>query len=153
MKKFLKEYLEYSNGTVEFNGWWEIDGDRLINRCGGWHQYTPKSGDIIVEVADWEDLDYSDYLNPESEYGWLSPEGSWYGCNYFEHDIIANNILHSNDISLELCGWVKAFKGADHETEYYCDGKYTKKQYDWMLMRPSGKKFIEKYEYLFREYV
>lgn len=147
--KFLLEYLKYSNGEKKFNGWWEIDGDRLYNRSGGWHHYTPSPDDVVVEAVDWDDLDYSPYLFPDSEYGWLSPDGQWYGCEFMDHYLIAKKVLHSSEEVLELDGWVKAFRDCDWNTQFYCGQQYTRAQYDWMLMRESGRKFIEEYPYFF----
>lgn len=124
MRKFLFEYNRYNDGTVSPNGWWEIDGNRLVNQAGGWHHYEPSPDDKIVEAESFDDLDYSYLLNPKSEYGWVSPDGRFYGCDYHQHETIADHILHMPGSELERKGWVKIYMDSFKRTKDWWCMKY-----------------------------
>lgn len=111
MAKFLLEYQEQGDGTYRPNGWWQIEGDKLVNRVGGYHDYTPAEDDVISEVDSFDDLDYSYMLDVDSPYGWIDLDGTWYGCAYSEHSEVAKRVLHSNDLQLESEGWIKVYRG------------------------------------------
>ncbi len=116
------------------NGYWEIRGDRLVNQGGGWHPYYPSPDDEIIEVESYHDLDWSYLLNPESLYGWLSPEGEYYGCDYMQHAMIADLILDKDEIDMEEEGYVKIFCGWDCERDFFVNKQLTRKQRDWFLL-------------------
>ena len=107
MPKFLHEYVKYRDGSTKDNGWWRIDGDKLVNSAGGWHTYHPSPDDEIVEADGWSDLDYSYLIDNTQTTGWVSPEGDFYGCKYMNHSVVANMVLKSSECLLELAGWVK----------------------------------------------
>lgn len=121
--KFLHEYLRYSGGTIIDNGWWEIseDGTRLINIYGGWHNYTPREDDIVVEADSWYDLDWSHLLKPDSPYGWIDRDGKWYGCGYQNHSAVAEFVLGKTERDLEESGWVKLYRRYNGETDWYME--------------------------------
>lgn len=124
MPYFLHEYNHYNDGSIVDNGYWEIDsydvlGDikdlvgctcRVYNICGGWHEVTIKAEDEIIQADTWDELDCSYLLNSNSHLGWLSPEGEFYGCDYFEHSLIAERIIHKSEPELEEEGWVKMYR-------------------------------------------
>jgi hypothetical protein len=121
MPYFLHEYLKYRNGIKKDNGYWEIKSNmtpseligqevRVVNAVGGFHDVTIKPEDEIVYAEDRKDLNYSHMLNPDSKYGWLAPDGTWYGCNYMEHEDIAMFVLRSNSCDLEEQGYVKIYE-------------------------------------------
>ena len=101
-------------------GWWEIAGDRLVNIVGGGHRYIPSPDDRIVEAESFDNLDYSYLIKPDSPYGWISPEGRYYGCEYRDHGIVARRILKSNEYDLEQKGWVKVFRDYTQDRGWYC---------------------------------
>lgn len=108
MKKYLAEYSEYANGDKRFNGFWEIAGDRLVNRYGGWHNYYPKPEDIIYEVNEYEDLPFIDYLiDNRYKTGWLDRNGNFFGCGFMEHGDVAYYCFHKEEHELEKMGWCK----------------------------------------------
>lgn len=119
MAKFLHEKIDGRD-----NGWWKIDGDRLVNRVGGWHPYKPEEDEEIIECEGWNELegkiDYSYLLKPNSRNGWLDRGGNYYGCNYSDHDILAQKVLKKSEIELENLGWVK-IGGYTEEKEVYWD--------------------------------
>lgn len=121
--KFVHEFLHYDNGSVKDNGWWEIseDGAKLFNMWGGWHDYTPREDDIIVEADNWDQLDWSCLLKPDSPYGWIDRRGVWYGCDYQSHAEVAELVLHSSERALEVQGWVKVFRGLGGKADWYID--------------------------------
>lgn len=130
--KFLHEFLKYSNGTVVDNGWWRIsdDGTKLVNRCGGYHGYEPSEDDIVCEVDGWGDLDYSFLVKNDSPYGWIDRNGKYYGCEYEDHEDIAEFVLHKTSRQLEAEGWIKVYRGYGRERETYIDEKW------WHLVTP-----------------
>lgn len=128
MPKFLHEYLEYPCGLKIDNGWWKIENNYLYNRAGGSHSYVPNENDIIAEVNDWDDLDYSYLLKPDSEYGYIDREGNFYGCDYHEHSDIAELYLKTTERELEEKGWIKIYRSHNHKTTYYYEHNLTEAQ-------------------------
>lgn len=108
--KFLHEFLEYNDGTRCDNGWWKIDGDRLYNFRGGWHCYTPSPNDIIIEADSWDDVPMNYLLNDSAITGWIAPDGTFYGCDAEEHELIAERVLKMSETMLEDQGYVKIFR-------------------------------------------
>lgn len=112
--------------------WWEDDGDRWVNFNGGW---WPKSEtDTILERAvaeNFEDLDHmkADWLRPDSESGWLSPEGRFYGCSYSYHDLVAWLILKKDVGELERSGWARVLGRTTDGI--YCLRFLTAEQRNW----------------------
>jgi hypothetical protein len=112
--KFLHEFLEYNNGTTRDNGWWKIDGDRLYNIRGGWHCYTPSPNDIIIEADSWDDVPMDYLLNNNAITGWIAPDGTFYGCDAEEHELIAERVLKTSETMLEDQGYVKIFRNPSY---------------------------------------
>lgn len=118
---FYHEYL--SNGHS--NGFWEVDEDdlidanfgdeiRLYNQFGGYHYHKLTREDTFISVSHWDNLPWEEvYLQKDSDLGWISPNGEFYGCDYRDHDNLATYVLHSSEVELEAKGWVKI---------YSCDG-------------------------------
>lgn len=142
MPYFLHEYVDYPNGPYHSdNGFWQIDGDKLLNPFGGWHCYRPKPTDEIVEAESWADLpSIEDQLVDNTQKsGWVSPDGIFYGCAFFCHEKVADLVLHRTEEELENSGWVKIFRSshpwAAVKTEYdwYKVGRLTKAQQDTLM--------------------
>lgn len=108
--RFLHEYNIYNDGTKKDNGYWLIDGDRLINRCGGWHDYKPSEDDEILEVDSWDDIIKLTIRDDSKTTGWIAPDGTFYGCNSQEHDDMARYFFGSSERSLENKGYIKVFE-------------------------------------------
>lgn len=92
------------------NGWWELVGNTCYNRVGGRHEYYPQDKDVFAEANDWDELDYSYLIKPDSEYGWVSPDGHFYGCKYVDHSLMAKMYFKKSERQLENEGWVKIFR-------------------------------------------
>ena len=94
---------------------------------GGW---SPKSdNDEIVAVAEYpnekefinanrKDI-YSYLINPESDYGWLAPDGTFYGCDYASYSDVACFYFDKDDAVLEEEGWVKIFRSFESGDPVY----------------------------------
>lgn len=107
------------------NGFWEVDVDdliyakfgdkiRLYNQFGGFHYHKLTSEDEFIFVSHWDDLPWKDVLiKPDSNLGWISPSGEFFGCDYRDHAKVAELVLNSSERELEARGWVKI---------YSCDG-------------------------------
>lgn len=92
------------------NGWWALVGNTCYNRVGGRHEYYPQDKDVFAEANDWDELDYSYLIKPDSEYGWVSPDGHFYGCKYADHSLMAKMYFKKSERQLENEGWVKIFR-------------------------------------------
>lgn len=109
MAKFLHEYRESRDGTRIDNGWWEIDGDRLVNQNEGWHYYNPSEDDEIKE-CEWEDIIRDTIRDDTLTTGWVSPDGTFYGCASTDHRFLAEYIFNMNEIELEVKGYAKIYE-------------------------------------------
>lgn len=125
-------YLLEINDDGTCNGWWEIqnpknnynNGDELIveNRFGGHHTHIYSDLDEIVESDSFENLDWKKVLlNPDSPYGFIDPDGKFYGCDYSNHEDLARFVLKQS--SPEEFGWVKIYHAGD-EIDYYTRRKF-----------------------------
>lgn len=92
------------------NGWWELVGNTCYNRVGGRHEYYPQDKDVFAEANDWDELDYSYLIKPDSEYGWVSPDGHFYGCKYADHSLMSKMYFKKSERQLEMEGWIKIFR-------------------------------------------
>jgi hypothetical protein len=112
--------------------WVEDNGSYWMNHAGG--RIPKSSSDKILErVAidgDFEALDWTktDLINPNSEAGWLSPEGKFYGCEWMKHDLIARYILKKKVEYLMNTNWVRI----QDKNNYVCYKELTQSQIDWM---------------------
>lgn len=59
----------------------------------------------LVKVE--QDYAYRFLLDPYSNQGWLSPDGKFYGCKYYEHDDLAYALIRVPTMGLEYNGWVR----------------------------------------------
>jgi hypothetical protein len=117
LHRFVHEYNCFKDGTKADAGWWEIIGTKCVNECGGRHDFFDK-GSEIVEAEDFEDLykklgkkGFEYLIDKESPYGWLSPEGDWFPCKYYDHSQLAERYLGYSEEELERKGWVKITAG------------------------------------------
>lgn len=135
MPRFLHEFLVLGDGKRIDNGWWEIQGTHLVNAVGGMHSYTPHKDDIIIEAESWDEVDCSGMLVPESPYGWVAPDGRFYGCDWAEHATIARLVLKSSEQELEKTH-VKVYRPLMGQTEAYTRRTFlTEEQVDTLKKR------------------
>ena len=87
------------------NSYWEVDETRnlMINEVGGHTSLDPNLE--IIEVENEDELDYSFLIDDSYETGWLSPDGRWYGCEYYSHEEVADKIFKSSGDDLKDKGW------------------------------------------------
>lgn len=76
---------------------------------------------LIVEAKDYNHLQmtkeykekWNEYvmsaIKPESNLGWIAPDGTFIGCGYYDHSFIAEEYLHSSEERLEEEGWCKVY--------------------------------------------
>lgn len=122
MKTFVLEHNSYQNGKIiECNGWWELENNICYNRAGGRHEYYPTKFDKIVEAEDWKDLDYSYLIKKDSQYGWVNPQGDFFGCNYRDHLNLAEWYFKKTERELEKSGWVKIYKDFEGERRFFSE--------------------------------
>jgi len=132
--KFLHEYSHYPNGQVIENGYWAIEGDRLVNSCGGWHPYTPSPDDEIID-SDWDTIEKlyaKSKINNDATTGWIAPDGTFYGCDYRSHGWIAR-YLDMTEREMEIHGYVKIFDVFPNSYDgvkygYWCEKHLTEAQ-------------------------
>lgn len=61
---------------------------------------------------------------PETKFGWIAPDGRFFGCGYGGHTSEASRIvgeiqdIRDPERHLENLGWAKAFKGVDARERY-----------------------------------
>ena len=138
MKKYLAEFSRYGDGTTNFNGFWEIQGNRLVNQKGGWHDYEPRPDDEIFEVENYEDLTFRKYyVNNKYKTGWLDRNGNFFGCDFMEHSTVAYYCFHKEEYELEDMGWVKISRDlySSNGLAYYhvCILDLTDAQKKWLI--------------------
>ena len=107
--------------VFENDGWWKIVGNKVVNVYGSKHSLNPELP--IIEVDDWDSLDWSFLLNRNSPYGWIAPDGTWFGCNYKRHIDVARWFLKSSEDKLEKAGWVKVYQAIPRTSiiDWYSD--------------------------------
>ena len=61
---------------------------------------------------------------PETKFGWIAPDGRFFGCGYGGHSNLASRIVGEIEYvldaeqRLEKLGWAKVFKGIDSRERY-----------------------------------
>lgn len=115
-------------------------GEIWVNFRGGW--CLKQEDDEILEVVDCLDEDsfedthrkdlYSYLIKSDSDLGWLSPAGDFYGCDWASHSEVANLYFGKTDLELEKEGWVKIFRSVDLGEPVYCQNRITLQQRVWI---------------------
>ena len=118
--------------TESFNEY----GDVWVNLRGGWCMKS--SNDEIVAIAEYpneeEFIDanrrdvYSYLIKPNSDYGWLAPDGTFYGCEYASHSDVACFYFDKDEIILEKEGYVKIFRSTESGEPVYSQRKISTQQ-------------------------
>jgi len=95
----------------EFPSWVEELNARFWVNYNGGHNPRSSSDKILKtqEANDYTELDWSmcGLTSDLEEGGWLSPEGTFYGCHYSNHDLVASLILKCKVENLEKFGWIR----------------------------------------------
>lgn len=102
-------------------------GEIWQNLRGGWCLKSDK--DEILSIAEYPDKDefinanrkevFSYLIKPNSDYGWLAPDGTFYGCDYANHSDLATFYFDKDDIELEKEGWVKIYRSCEYGEPVY----------------------------------
>lgn len=131
-KYFLVQYQAAKD--VFFNSWFEDGDNKWIGFTGGWTPKSPK--DKILETAEVEDIHELDWkktsiYRPNSSCGWLSRDGTFYGCDYQAHDLIADLILKKPVGDLEKEGWVRIWS----ESDFACQIRLSADQRNYLSLK------------------
>jgi len=118
---FVRKRKRNAAGEIIDNGGvWEITdeptgvewGDmcRIENAYGGWHYYTITKEDEIFE-SDWDTVEREQYQSyTDAEYGWIAPDGTFYGCNYEDHAHCIYAVSGMYESNAERAGWIKIYR-------------------------------------------
>ena len=129
----MNRYLLKSSLLHPKGYWWLIISDTvkygdiitLENRYGGRHN-TAYRNERIIEATSWDNLDWSTVLlDKDSIFGYIAPNGKWYGCSGCDFEDVAKLILHID--CPEENGYVKIYSKGDR-IDYYKNGRLTNKQ-------------------------
>lgn len=115
-------------------------GETWRNIHGGWCLRYPEDDILAVDEAkdrkDFIDRNrkdiYSYLIKPDSDIGWLSPDGKFYGCDYANHDIFVNQYFGKTDMEMEKEGWIRIFRGFESKVPVYCKFKVSTPQRIWL---------------------
>jgi hypothetical protein len=123
---------------IEFDtSWYRLSGDILSNRYGGYCDLL--ENDVILETdeesKDFYELDWTKttLIKPDSEGGWLTPDGTWYGCSYRDHAEVADLVFHKTEWELEELGYARV-KSTNVLVELY-KRRLTADQRNWLSLR------------------
>lgn len=72
----------------------------------------------------------SDYLKPNSPYGYIDDCGQFYGCNINSHDLLAEFYFNASKEELEMRGYVKVFRNIFGRIDFYCITTPNERQMD-----------------------
>lgn len=141
--KFLHELEKHNDGRVWDNGYWEIINDppykpgkyiQVENRYGGKHFHMITEDDEIIN-SDWQTVNRKYYLNKsDSLYGWIDKDGTFFGCDYFEHNDCAQACFGMYEGEAERAGYVKIYQDNNGLT-YYHEGFLTDAQRQCVINR------------------
>jgi len=112
--------------------------DRTVDAwiwIGGGYCLVNDGWEVIetVEAEDWDDLDWSYLVRPDSQSGWLSPSGRFTGCGYSEHDFVAAMVLKKEPSDMEQWGWVRIYgKTGGIDDWVKPGGRLTDDQRNWL---------------------
>lgn len=108
--------------VFEDDYWWEVvDDDKIYTKQKGYRNLNKNLP--ITEASDIYSLDWSCLLHRNSPYGWIAPDGTWFGCRENQIDEVADKFLLQDETILELNGWVKVyFSLFSHTREWYRKG-------------------------------
>lgn len=108
MALFVHEFVDYPNLKNHDNGWWEFDENtqKVYNRNGGWHELHYHPMNEFKEMT-WDEVIAMDVRDDTCYTGWVSPDGTWYGCEPMDHELMARCYFKTTEEKLENEGWIK----------------------------------------------
>ena len=111
-------------------------GKIWVNMCGGW--CLQSDDDEIVAIAEYHNNEefinanrkdvYSYLIKPKSDYGWLAPDGTFYGCEYASHSDVACFYFDKDEVVLEKEGWIKVFRSVESGEAVYSQKRMSTQQ-------------------------
>lgn len=115
-------------------------GEIWVNLCGGWClKYEDDEILAIDEAIDKDDFIernrkeiYSYMIKPDSDLGWLAPDGTFYGCNWAEHELFVNEYFGKTDLEMEKDGYLRIFRSAELGVPVYSQFKISTAQRVWL---------------------
>lgn len=111
MHKFVLVELDYYNNDRRRFWYKDCTADRMPYEDEHGLHYTPKPDWKVIKAV-WADsfdqLDWkeSSYYVQDGESGWLSPDGTFYGCHYGGHSNLARRIVGMGYGEIEAAGYV-----------------------------------------------
>lgn len=139
---FYKVKLNYCNSskpiwaTKGYNKFGEI----WENIRGGWC-IVSKENEIlaVIEAKDKDDFIeqnrkeiYSYLIKPDSDLGWLAPDGTFYGCDWANHEMFVNQYFGKTDLEMEKDGYVRIFRSVELGVPVYSQFKISTAQRVWL---------------------
>lgn len=114
--------------------WWRDTGTQWVHE-DTLHRF-PKTRNPAIQVVEeaeassFAKLDHTktDLYKPESECGWLSPNGKFFGCASQEHDRLARLVIGVPVPNLEKSGWARV------QRTIMIDRDPTDKQRNWAYL-------------------
>ena len=107
--------------VFENNDWWQVHGDKVYGILGLPHKLNKNLP--ITEADGWHSLDWSCLLKRNSQFGWIAPDGTWFGCNDDDIGMVAQFFLKTTERNLENSGWIKIYKSdITRRREWYSVG-------------------------------
>jgi len=106
--------------------WLNYNGGRLY--CSDDHEVLQ-----TAQATCYDDLDYTMIWPVGGDphgCGWLTPDGTFYGCGYHEHTQVAADLFNKDQWTLEKTH-VKV-NGLKDELPWYKDGRLTAEQRNWL---------------------
>jgi len=134
----IETFLKLEDKRYGFVWWARKEGDKIVNRHGG-YQFLQSRIKVLEEVSahDFDELDWSgtELIKEDSDAGWVSPDGTFYGCSSEDHDAYAQYVLKSTVESLQVNGWVRVY-GEPGSSAWGSDwtkvGSLTAEQRNWL---------------------
>lgn len=113
---FLDEDIDIPDCWVR-KGWYYVidinEKEWLIeNEYFGRHLVPDELMSFPTSADSDEEADYSLLLDKDSDNGWISPSGEFFGCEFYYHRTIAEKYLKSTEQKLENNGWIKLTSAA-----------------------------------------
>lgn len=131
--------MHYANGSPRAAPMWVIDsGSNCWVGVGGYaDEWTKGPLDEILDTAEvvhgaWESLEWrnTSLLSPSSSSGWLAPDGTWFGCLGYQHDLVARLAFRCTGGELEQTHARVHCKG--HALPPQTAGVFTASQVAWL---------------------
>jgi hypothetical protein len=110
--KFHIRRLINNDGRREW-WWYNAKRSRYVGEPNGIAGFDDDGVEVFEEQTWASDLQIletkEDACKPDSDMGWIAPDGEWFGCNYAEHDRIARAVLGCSIGRLEELSFCRCY--------------------------------------------